>query len=363
MHKKLNTNPREDGFKMPAEFSQHENCWMIWPQRTDNWRDGAKPAQKVFANVANTISKYEPVTMLVSEEQYETARKELNQNVNVVKCANDDSWMRDVGPTFVVNNKGDMHGVDWIFNSWGGLLGGLYSPWDRDDEIAAKTCELVGANSYRTDFVLEGGSIHVDGEGTCYTTEECLLNENRNPHLSKKQIEDNLKKYLGVEKIIWLPLGVYNDETNGHVDNMLQVVEPGHVVLTWTDDRNDPQYKISHRALEVLTKETDAKGRKIKVTKIHQPGPLYITKQEAETVDLSDGMERESGTRLAGSYCNFYLANNAVILPIFNDQWDQNAIEILQGVFPGRKIEPILAREILLGGGNIHCITQQQPQK
>ncbi|WP_434335703.1 agmatine deiminase [Mycoplasma capricolum subsp. capricolum] len=361
MSKKMNSTPKKDGFWMPGEWEKHDQCWMIWPERSDNWRLGAKPAQRVFANVANAIAKYEKVTMLVSHQQFENARNLLDQNVRVIECSNDDSWMRDVGPTIVKNKDGEIRGVDWVFNAWGGFKGGLYFPWDKDDAIARKVCEISNIDYYRTDFVLEGGSIHTDGDGTLYTTEECLLNENRNPDLSKEQIEENLKEYCGVEKVIWLPLGVYNDETNGHVDNLLHVVSPGHVVLTWTDDTTDPQYERSKLAYDILINTLDAKGRKIKVTKLHQPEPLFITKEEAEGIDVCDTMSREPEQRMPASYANFYIANNAIILPIFGDKYDDLAVKTLQSVYPNHKIETVMAREILLGGGNIHCITQQQP--
>lgn len=362
MSRKINSTPKQDGFWMPGEHEKQARVWMIWPQRTDNWREGAKPAQRTFAEVANKIAKYTKVTMIVSHNQFEHARHMLGDNIQIVEMSNDDSWMRDVGPSFVKNDQGELRGVDWIFNAWGGLFGGLYFPWAKDDAIAEKTLELINTDRYRTDFVLEGGSIHVDGEGTCYTTEECLLHANRNPHLNKDQIEANLKEYLGVEKVIWLPYGVYNDETDGHVDNMLHVVTPGHVVLTWTDDQSDPQYERSAKALAVLESATDAKGRKIKVTKLHQPEPMFINEVEAAAIDIANGMERETGTRLAGSYANFLITNGAVLFPVFNDaKWDAKAIATVKSLYPDRDIVPIYAREILLGGGNIHCITQQEP--
>ena len=257
--KKLNSTPKQDGFRMPGEFEPHRGTYIIWPERPDNWRNGAKPAQKVFTQVANTIGKYEPVTVIVSDSQYQNARHMLNDYVRVVEMSNDDSWVRDCGATFVVNDQGELRGVDWSFNAWGGLVDGLYFPWDKDDRIASKMCELEGANRYRLDdFVLEGGSIHVDGEGTLMVTEECLLSAGRNPQLTKEEIEKVLCEYLNVEKVLWIKEGIYNDETNGHVDNMCNFVRPGVVALAWTDDENDPQYKRSHEAYEYLSNEVDA---------------------------------------------------------------------------------------------------------
>ena len=337
--KRLETTPKADGFRMPGEFEPHDGCYMIWPERPDNWRLGGKPAQKVFAEVANTIGKYEPMTMIVSKAQYENAKHWLNDYVRVVEMTNDDSWVRDCGATFVINDKGDMRGVDWEFNAWGGLVDGLYFPWDSDDKIASKMCEIERVDSYRTEgFVLEGGSIHVDGEGTVMVTEECLLSEGRNPHMTKEEIGNMLCEYLNCEKVLWIPRGIYNDETNAHVDNMANFVKPGVVVLAWTDDENDPQYERSVEALNYLESETDAKGRKLEVHKMYTPTPILITKEESEGVDAVDGtLPREEGDRLAASYANYYTGNGFIALPIFNDPNDQKAIDLLQELFPDRK--------------------------
>ena len=361
--KRLEGTPKADGFRMPGEFERHQGCYIIWPERPDNWRLGGKPAQEVFTTVANTIGKYEPITVVVSKNQYSNARNMLADYVKVVEMSNDDSWIRDCGATFVINDKGEMRGVDWVFNAWGGLVDGLYFPWDQDDKIAQKMCELEQVDSYRLeDFVLEGGSIHVDGEGTVMVTEECLLSEGRNPHMTKEQIGEKLCEYLGCEKVLWVPNGIYNDETNGHVDNMCNFVRPGVVLLAWTDDQNDPQYARSKEAYDYLTNETDAKGRKLEVHKMYTPAPILITKEESMGVDAIDGtLPRQEGDRLAASYVNYYTGNGFIALPVFNDPNDQKAIDKLKELYPDRVIEPIYAREILLGGGNIHCITQQVP--
>ena len=363
--KKLNSIPSQDGFRMPGEFEKHSGTYIIWPERPDNWRLGGKPAQHVFARVANAIGKYEPVTMVVSRNQYDNARNMLADYVKVVEMSNDDSWMRDCGATFVVDDKGNMRAIDWKFNAWGGLVDGLYFPWDQDDKIAMKMAELEQVDRYRLDdFVLEGGSIHVDGEGTLITTEECLLSEGRNSHLTKEEIEKVLCETLNVQKVLWIPRGIYNDETNGHVDNICNFVKPGVVVLAWTDDENDPQYEISKEAYNYLSSETDAKGRKLEIHKLYCPKPILITKAESMGVDVIDGtLPRQEGDRLAASYANYYTGNGFVALPVFNDANDQKAIDLLTSLYPDREIVPIYAREILLGGGNIHCITQQIPAR
>src|SRR5437588_12170062 len=188
----LSSTPASDGYRMPGEFEAHSGCWMAWPERTDTWRLRAEPAQEAFAAVAEAVAVSEPVTMAVSEAQYEHCRALLPPSVRVVEIATDDAWMRDVGPTFVVDDRGGIRGVDWRFNAWGGLDGGLYFPWDRDEQVARKVLEIEGADRYSAPIVLEGGSIHVDGEGTVLTTEECLLNRNRNPGLSREEIERTL---------------------------------------------------------------------------------------------------------------------------------------------------------------------------
>jgi len=361
----LTTTPKIDGFYMPAEWEQQKQIWMLWPQRTDNWRLGAKPAQQAFANVARAIAEFEPVTIGVCAQQYQHASMVLNHpNIRVVEMSSNDAWMRDVGPTFVRNKLGEVRGIDWQFNAWGGLNGGLYMPWDLDDLVAHKVLALEKKLRYRTNnFILEGGSIHVDGEGTLITTEECLLNKNRNPHLSRTQIEQKLKDYLAVDKIIWLPFGLFNDETNGHVDNFCCFVAPCEVLLAWTDDKQDPNYKNCKLAFDILAKETDAKGRVLTIHKMPLPSkPVYATSEECVAVDKSFyTKERKPSACLAASYINFLLVNGGVIAPKFDDKNDELAKNILQKIFKDRKVVMLAGREILLGGGNIHCITQQQP--
>jgi agmatine deiminase len=359
----LSSTPAADGYRMPGEFEAHSGCWMAWPERPDNWRLGAKPAQEAYAAVAEAIAPSEPVTMAVSDAQFEHCRSMLSPSVRVVEMATDDAWMRDIGPTFVVKGGRERRGVDWRFNAWGGLEGGLYFPWDKDDRAAHKVLEIEGADRYSAPIVLEGGSIHVDGEGTVIATEECLLNHNRNPALGREQIEQVIYEYLGAEKMIWLGRGVYNDETDGHVDNLVCFAGPGVVLLTWTDDESDPQHEICHDALQRLEAARDARGRSLEVIRLPSPGPVTITAEEAEGVDAVAGtLPRRAGDRLAASYVNFYLATSRIVMPLLDERHDDQAAEILRDCFPGREIVGVPAREILLGGGNIHCITQQVPR-
>jgi agmatine deiminase len=358
----LASTPAADGYRMPGECDGHSGCWMAWPERTDNWRAGAKPAQEAFTAVAEAINVSDPVTMAVSDRGFENCRSMLSPSIRVVEISTDDAWMRDTGPTFVVDGAGGRRGVDWPFNAWGGLEGGLYFPWDRDDRVARKVLEIERAERYRAPMVLEGGAIHVDGEGTVMATEECLLNRNRNPELSRGQIEEVLFNYLGAEKMIWLDRGVYNDETDGHVDNLACFVRPGVVLLSWSDDESDPQRAISHDALSRLQNATDARGRPLEVIPIPSPGPITISEEEASGVDVVAGsLRRRAGDRMAASYVNFYPARSRIVMPLLDERFDEQAADVLRGCFPNREVLGIPAREILLGGGNIHCITQQVP--
>ena len=358
----LESTPARDKYWMPAEYARHAGCWMLWPERCDNWRAGAKPAQEVFAAVATAISMGEPVTVGVSAAQFQNARARLRPQIRVIEISANDAWVRDTGPTVLVNASGQRRAVDWIFNAWGGHKGGLYSPWDLDDEVARKVAEIEGFDRYRAPVVLGGGAIHVDGQGTCLTTEECLLNKNRNPHLSRSDIEAELRRFLGVRSVIWLDRGVHLDETDGHVDELACFVGPGQVALTWTDDRSDPQYDISKDAYQRLKSSRDARGRAFTIHKIHQPDPMFITREEAAGVDVREGsVPRRAGDRMPASYINFYIANKVVVMPMYDKRRDKAAARTLARLFPGRRIMGVATREILLGGGNIHCITQQIP--
>jgi agmatine deiminase len=362
MTRTLTRTPAADGYWMPAEFERHAGTWMIWPERVDNWRDGARPAQRAFAAVAAAIARFEPVSVGASAAQYEYARAQLDARVRVIEISNNDAWMRDTGPTFVVNAAGRRRAVDWRFNAWGGCHSGLYFPWDQDDLVAQKVAAVEGVDRYRAPLVMEGGAIHTDGQGTLLVTEQCLLHANRNPKLSREQIEQYLKDYTGASTVIWLGQGVVNDETDGHIDNLACFARPGEVCLTFPASRRDAQWAVSSDALERLEAARDARGRRLKVHKLPSPGPLRATAAEAAGVQFRAGSKpRVAGERLAASYANFYLCNGAAIVPLLDARTDGEAVARLKRVFPERQIIGVPGREILLGGGNIHCITQQVP--
>lgn len=359
----IDGTPRADGYRMPAEWETHTRTWMLWPQRTDNWRDGAKPAQRAWVEVASAIARFEPVTVGVNSDQWENARAMLPDDVTVVEMSSNDSWVRDSGPTFVVNDEGDVRLVHWHFNAWGGLVDGLYFPWDKDELVPRKIAEIEGIDRYRAPLVLEGGSFHTDGEGTLITTEECLLSEGRNPDLSREQIEGHLADYLGIDKVIWLKRGIDPDETNGHVDDVACFVRPGVVLAGWTDDESDWRHEILAENLETLRNATDAKGRTFEVHTIPMPAPMPYTAEEVAGVDAVEGtLPREAGDEAPASYVNFYLCNGGLVVPVFDDPHDSEVVETLRGLFPDRDIVTFPGREIVLGGGNVHCITQQQPR-
>lgn len=364
MARRIDSTPKADGFRMPGEFEPQEKIWMIWPERPDNWRDGAKPAQKEFTNVAKAIREFEPITVCVSPAQYQNARNMLPENIRVVEMTSNDAWIRDCGPTFVKNDKtGEVRGIDWDFNAWGGLYDGLYFPWDQDDRIAQKVCEIEEKDSYRTPgFVLEGGSIHVDGEGTLLTTEMCLLSPGRNPDMTKEEIEAKVKDYLNLEKVIWIKDGIDPAETDGHIDDVACFIRPGEVACIWTEDPNHPFYQYAQDAYKTLSEATDAKGRKLKVWKLClTKEPCYL--KGASTIDSVEGtLPREDGEVAIASYMNFLIVNGGVIVPQYGDVNDELALKQIQEMFPERKVVGVRTEEVAYGGGNIHCITQQQPK-
>jgi agmatine deiminase len=354
----LESLPNADGCRMPGEFEPHAASWLIWPERPDIWRDNAGPVQAEFVALVAAIAACEPVRVGASPRQLRKARAALPPGVPVLELPNNDAWVRDTGPTFLLDAQGRRRGVDWRFNAWGGL----YADWRRDAAVAARVLAVEGAPRYRPPMVNEGGAIHSDGEGTLLVTEQTLLNPNRNPRLSRARIEALLKDYTGARHIVWLGQGVVNDETSGHIDNLACFARPGEVLLTWSANPRDPQARVSRDALERLQAARDAQGRRLRVHKLPSPGPLFMSAREARGIARRDGTRTvKGGHRLAGSYANFYLCNGAVIAPLLDPRTDAAALRVLRRVFPERRVVGVPARELLLGGGNIHCLTQQVP--
>jgi agmatine deiminase len=359
----IEKTPRADGYRMPGEFEPHAQTWMLWPQRPDNWRLGAKPAQRAWVEVASAIARFEPVTVGANHDQYENARVMLPPHVRVVEISSNDAWMRDCGPTFVVDDKGGVRLVHWGFNAWGGVYDGLYFPWEKDQMVPLKVAEMERVDRYRAPLILEGGSFHVDGEGTVLTTEECLLSPGRNPDLGREQIEQHLRDYLNVEKVLWLAKGIDPEETNGHVDDVACFVRPGVVLAAVTDDKDDWRYELLQDNLQRLRAATDARGRRLEVHTVPMPAIMVITEEEAWGIDTAEGsIPRRPGDKTAASYLNFLICNGGIVMPRFDDPNDAVARAKLEELFPEREIVAVPGREIVLGGGNVHCITQQQPR-
>lgn len=361
---KLTSTPAADGYRLPAAFEPNRAGYMIWPQRPDNWREGGKPVQRSFVKLAELLARDEFITMLVNQNQYQNARAMLPDSVRVIEMSNDDAFIKDTGPFYLVNDAGNLRAADFNFNAWGGLLDGLYFPWDKDNQIAQKLADLDGIDFYKHQRVLEGCSVMVDGEGTLVTTEEVILSEGRNKTASKAEAEQVFKDYFGAEKVLWLPEGFFLDEAGGDIDNMVSFVRPGEIVLSWTDDKTDPQYEISHAAFDKLVEMTDAKGRKLKIHRLQIPSQLLLTADEANGVDPINGMlPRVTNQRLTATYVNYITTNRSVIVPTFDDPQDEVALAQFRALYPDRQVIGFPTREILTGGGGLHTILLNVPGK
>jgi agmatine deiminase len=334
--------PAEDGYYMPGEWHPHKRCWMAWPCRAELWGDGLDAAREAYATVAKAIAEFEPVTMVANPDDVAEVSLRCGSGVAALPLALDDSWMRDIGPSFVIDGKGGLAGTDWRFNAWGGK----YDTYDKDAALAQALLKHTEITRHAAPLVLEGGSIHVDGEGTLLTSEQCLLNPNRNPNLTPKEIEEHLSAYLGARSFIWLGQGLVDDETDGHIDNLACFARPGVVLALTTKDTADANYAALQDNLQRLRAARDAKGRELEVVEIEQP---------AAATD-------SEGRRIARSYINFYIANGGIVMPEFEDPKDDAAFAAITKCFPDRVVRQVPASDIVVGGGGIHCITQQQPE-
>ncbi len=367
------------GYRTPGEFEPHTGTIMIWPSRPGSWPHKAAAARAAFIKIFASVIKSEDLYLAVKPHEADDARNmifsdadiqavpDFKDRIHFFEIETDDAWARDIGPTFV-SFEGENYGISWKFNAWGGEYDGLYTDYENDDAFAKAFCEGFGYPVIdASPFILEGGSIHTDGCGTLLTTAECLLSPGRNSDLNKEQLEDVLKERLGVSKILWLPTGLLGDETNGHVDNICAFLKPGELILAWTDDPQSPQYEIVRAALKYLEGKTDAFGRRLIVHKLPIPdAQICIEQGDLDGLVFEEGEdEREIGEALAASYVNFYFTNNAILMPVFggeNEASDNHAVSLMKKWCSDREIIPVYARDILLGGGNIHCITQQIPK-
>ncbi|MFE2087354.1 agmatine deiminase family protein [Streptomyces sp. NPDC002596] len=327
--------------RMPAEWSEHEGCLMAWPTRVDLWDGVLDAVKREYADVARAIARFEPVTMVAPPGFGDDTRTHCGDDVTVVELPLDDSWFRDSAPLFVLDGDGRRAGVDFRFNAWGRK----HQPYDSDDRISALLLEHLGVDRIASDMILEGGAITVDGEGTLITTEQCLLHPNRNPDMTRDQIEAELKARLGVEKVIWLPYGgLLDTETDGHVDGVCAFAAPGKVVVSLPEDPEHPDYARMRANRAVLEVSTDARGRALEIVDVPQTAFAEV-----------------AGTRVEVSYLNYYVANGGVVVPVAGAPQDLAALEVIAAAYPDREVAGVSAPVIAYGGGGVHCITQQIP--
>lgn len=339
--------PNNLNYQMPPEWTRHTRTFISWPiQASMCYPEDYDTVCQSYAEIIQAIAEFEPVTVVVNPADMQKLSCSFhNERIELLTIEHNDAWLRDNGPTFIVNDDGGVAGVNWMFNAWGGK----YAPWDLDDLVAKELLNHVKLERFDAPLVMEGGSLHVDGEGTLLTTEECLLNPNRNPEMTREQIEAELKRFLNVQKVVWLKKGLDGDETDGHVDNIACFVAPGKVLMQVCNDPEDENYVITQENLRILEIETDARGRKFEIIPIQQPPKVC---------------DSQTGRRLTLSYLNFYFVNGGIILPVFGGkaiETDQLAIQVLGGLFPERQIRTVNGMGIIREGGNVHCTTQQMP--
>jgi agmatine deiminase len=328
--------PREEGFAMPAEWESHEACLMQWPTLTRQalWRERFEEAKRDYTAVAAAVASFEPVVMICDPEQKDEARRYLGEGIEILPLRIDDSWVRDNGPIFVRDSARRVAMVHFRFNSWGER----YRPYDKDADVPRLLASHLGMRRYEAPFVLEGGSFLVDGQGTLITTEQCLLNPNRNPAMTRAAIEQGLRDYLSIDTIVWLGKGHSTDrDTDGHVDGIAQYVEPAKVVLLAPDDPSDPDHGSGRDNLERLRGARDARGRLFEVVPFGTKPPGRVP------------------------YLNVYLPNGGVVMPVGGRHEDEEAREQIAKVFPDREVVPVSGDCLCFGGGGPHCITQQLP--
>lgn len=326
-------------FTMPPEWAPHVRCWMAWPCRLSQWPNGLDKACKAYADVANLIVEFEPVVMVCRPQDEAQARKLLTNRVSLLTMPLDDSWMRDFGPTFVYDEVRTKVGVNWRFNGWGKYT------YEQDQHVARQILSHLDVPCEDSPLVNEGGAIHVDGEGSLMVTETVQMNANRNPGLTKQAVEAELSRTLGVRNVIWLPQGLVDDDTDGHIDELACFTGPGQILALVSSDPKDANYGILQRNLDVLKAARDALGNPYDVVTIEQPPASY-----------------RDGVRLSMSYVNFYIANGGIVMPSYGfTDYDQEALKVMAQCFPHHQIEQVNSSEIVEGGGNIHCITQQEP--
>jgi agmatine deiminase len=344
---------------MPAEWEPHQGTMLTWPHDELHWPGLFEHIPAIWARMTKELEVGEEVHLVTHDETLENEIKKELKKANVQgdrvffhRIPSNFAWARDHGPIVVKNEKGERVFLDWIFNAHG-------NQWDHDldDKIPEQLAKKMKFKTKKVPIVLEGGSIDVNGQGTLMTTEDCLLNPNRNPEMTKEQIEATLKAELGLSKVLWLGKGIVGDDTSGHIDDLTRFVGPKTIVTIVNENKNDPDYVPLQENLERLQTMTDQNGNKLEIITLAQPKPVYVSEHKPT---LSKVTEKE-GFRIPASYANFYIANECVLLPVWNDDNDAKAIETLQKCFPDRRIVPIDSRILTWGFGSFHCVTQQIP--
>jgi agmatine deiminase len=347
--------PADQGWRMPAEWEPHQATWVAWPQRPADWPGKFPPIPWVYAEIVRHLHAAETVAILVDHAQPESrARNILTragvdlERVRFLRFPTNRVWTRDYGPIFLKSPEGQLGLTDWRFNAWA-----KYPDWRRDDKVPQRIRKKLGVPAWqprvgKQRVVLEGGSIDVNGAGLLLTTEECLLSQvqERNPGLTRADYEKVFADYLGVRKVLWLGRGIAGDDTHGHVDDLARFVNPHTIVTVLEANSTDVNYQPLHENRERLRSMTDLAGHRFEVATLPMPQPLFFREQ-----------------RLPASYANFYIANDRVLVPTFNDPQDRHALGILAELFPARKVIGIHAVDLVWGLGTLHCLTQQQPAR
>jgi len=366
--------PAELGYCMPAEWRRHTATWLTWPKDPETWPQRVTQVEEIFLQMMASLAPHEIVNLLVDDAATEAKVRARcgfpgAENIRCLQLPTVDSWIRDYGPNFLVSDKLQFvaespekilaktndnlkfvgHSLaynDWIFNAWGNK----YEALQQDDSVPRLLENFLNVPRFEPGIVMEGGSIEVNGAGCVLTTEQCLLNPNRNPHLRKTEIEQYLKEYLGVEKVLWLGEGIVGDDTDGHIDDIARFVKPNVIVCAVEDDPDDANYDLLQDNLTRLRSMTDANDRPFEIVTLPMPGVVGGTSTDNRDLD-----------RLPASYANFYIANNVVLAPLFGHANDARALETLGRLFPVRQVVGINCEPLVWGMGTIHCVTQQQP--
>ena len=343
--------PADLGFYMPAEWHPHTATWLTWPKDPMTWPDRVPIVENIYIEMIAALTPHEVVNLLVDDQKTEDAVRARCQfpssnNLRIHQIRTVDSWIRDYGPGFLIDSKGNLAFNDWRFNAWGSK----YEDLKQDDGIPSQLEGIIKAPRFEPGIVMEGGSIEINGNGCVLTTEQCLLNPNRNPDLSRNEIEQYLKNYLGVEKVLWLGEGIVGDDTDGHIDDIARFVSTDTIVCAIEEDPTDANYKLLQDNLDRLQLMTDVHGNRFNIVTLPMPG---IVSGESSDRNLE---------RLPASYANFYIGNGVVLAPLFGHANDQRAVDILQSLFPDRRVVPINCEPLVWGMGTIHCVSQQQPR-